>query len=284
MGRALIFLITVVVFSSYIIVCGMMWGERTQVRLETKADYVLPSRYSRILSFGNKGLLADFQFLRLTTFLGGRSLLGKKLSDEDWHYFISSVDSITDLDPYFVDPYFLSEGFLTWEAGKISDANRLLAKGVKYRDWDWRLPYFVGFNYFYFQKDYKAGADYIMKAAKIPGAPSFLPTLAARLAYYGGKSRTAILFIKGMLAETSDIGLRKILTLRLKALESAELIENAVQNFKEDHGRLPKSHELVDLGYLKELPQDPYGGKWVILENGRVFSTSKFVMGIPNKK
>lgn len=276
MSRALVLLIVVFVFASYIAVFDVMWKERAQIRLETKSGYVLPSQFNRILSFGNKGLLADFQFLKLTTFLGERSLLGRKLTEEDWRYFVSSVDSITDLDPYFVDPYFLAEGFLTWETGKFEDANRLLKRGVQYRDWDWRLPYFVGFNYFYFLHDYEKGAEYVMKAAQISGSPDFLPTLASRLAYYGGQSRTAVLFIKGMLSETTNVHLRQALTLRLQALEGAVMIEGAIQKFKADYGRLPKKGELVSAGYLKKMPVDPYGGEWVLNKEGRVFSTSKF--------
>ena len=277
MRRFTAILIVGLALAIYLIFSQYAWKSRSLVRQETKAGYVLPSKFSRILALGNKGLLSDFQFLELTTFWGGRILHGGNIKEEDWRYFISSVESITDLDPYFLDPYLLAEGFLTWEARQYEEANRLLEKGVENRTWDWNLPYFVGFNYFYFLHDYKNGANYVMKASKIHGAPGFLPTLASRLAYYGGKTKTAVLFLKGLLFDTKDPYLRKSLQLRLLALERAELIEEAVQKFKEDHGRLPKTKELVNDGYLDEMPIDPYGGEWGILKNGRVFSTSKFV-------
>jgi tetratricopeptide (TPR) repeat protein len=282
MRRYLTYLAMGLLFSGYLFISMATWENRSRVRQETRADFVLPSRFSRILAFGYKGLLSDFQFLKLTTFLGERTLHQKKILDEDWRYFKSSVESITDLDPYFLDPYFLAEGFLTWEAGQYEEANRLLEKGVQYRTWDWRLPYFVGFNYFYFLRDNEKGADYVMKAARIPGSPDYLPTLGARLAYYGGKAETGILFLKGMLANTTDPNLRKTLQLRLLALERAALIEEAVHKFQEENGRFPGANELVSRGYLEELPEDPYGGRWGIMENGRVFSTSRFTVGKGN--
>ena len=42
--------------------------------------------------------------------------------------------------------------------------------------------------------------------------------------------------------------------------------------------------ELVTKGYIDEIPPDPYGGRWGILRNGRVFSTSKFAPPKPGEK
>jgi tetratricopeptide (TPR) repeat protein len=218
------------------------------------------------------------------TFYGERDLLGQSLSEEDWQYFIKSIDVVTDLDPYFFDPYLLTEGLLTWEAGKIVDANRLLEKGFKYRKNDWRIPYFIGFNYFYFLKNYENGSEYVMAASRLPGSPSYLPNLAARLAYYGEKSETAILFLREMLGETQDPKLLSSLEIRLLALERAAILEKLVTKFVSEQGReLRTMRELVEKGYIDEIPEDPYGGKWGILPNGRVFSTSRFVPVIPDE-
>ncbi len=139
------------------------------------------------------------------------------------------------------------------------------------------LALFIGFNNFYFLKNYEEAAGHIMRAAELPGSPAYLKTLGARLAYYGGKSQTALLFLQQMLAETNDPLLKSRLQMRKLALERAVLIENALAEFKQREGRLPDGLvELVTSGDLVMLPEDPYGGRWGILKNGRVFSTSKF--------
>lgn len=254
-----------------------VWESREQVRTSIPAGYTIPSKFSRILALGNQGVLSDFLFLKIATFIGGRSGSEDPLNENDWQFVIKSLDVVTDLDPYFVDPYVLAEGLLAWDAGMPEEANQLLIKGMKYRTWDWRLPFYVGFNYFYFLKDYEAASGFIMAASKLPGSPAYLATLGARLAYYGGKSKTALLFLKEMLADTDDAMMKKRLQMRLLALERAVLIEEALNKFKTQEGRAPKQlSELVSAGYLIVLPPDPYGGKWGILKNGRVFSTSKF--------
>lgn len=262
-----------------------VWQNRAQVRAETPSGYVLPSKFSRVLALGNQGLLSDFLFLKTITFFGGKSGTGAPLTEDDWQYVIRSLDVVTDLDPYFVDPYFLAEGILAWDAGKPEEANKLLQKGARHRASDWRLPFFIGFNYFYFLGDHGAAADYIMTASRLPGSPDYLPTLAARLAYYGGKSKTALLFLRQMLAETDNALLHRQLELRLLALERAVAIEEALDQFRIKESREPASlAELVTLGYLTELPEDPYGGTWLILKSGRVFSTSKFAEGFEKKQ
>ncbi len=284
MRRFLPILLLALAVVIYSLIFQSVWTTREQVRSNTPAGYIIPSRFSRILALGNQGLLSDFQFLKIATFIGGRSGEGEILNEEDWRFVIRSLDVVTDLDPYFVDPYMLAEGLLAWDAGKPEEANRLLSKGMEYRTGDWRLPFFVGFNNFYFLKDYEAASGFIMTAAKLPGSPAYLKTLGARLAYYGGKSKTALLFLKEMLSDTDNLLLRDRLEMRLLALERAVAIEEALDKFITQEGRSPeKLVELVTAGYLRELSVDPYGGDWVVLKSGRVFSTSKFANTLPKK-
>jgi hypothetical protein len=185
---------------------------------------------------------------------------------------------VTDLDPYFLDPYVLGQGLLTWGAGRVEAANRLLEKGMEHRTSDWRMPFYVGFNHFYFLEDYAKGGEYIMRAARMEGSPGYLPTLAGRLNYYGGQSKTGLLFLRELLADSNDPRMRARLEARLTALERAVMLEEKLAEFQEEQGRAAQSlEELVQAGYLDELPPDPYGGQWIILKSGRVFSTSRFV-------
>jgi len=274
-GFLLLFFLTLAL-GAYTLICPKVWDNRENVRTDIPAGYVIPSKFSRILALGEYGVLSDFLFLKTMTFIGGRSVAEKPLDKDDWQFVIQSLNVITDLDPYFKDPYILTEGVLAWDAQKPNEANRLLRKGLKSRTWDWQLPFFIGFNEFYFLNNYDEASKYIMMAADVPGGPSFLPTLGARLAYYGGKSKTALLFLKEMLADANEPLLKKRLELRLLALERAVQLENAINAFKKQFGRLPSKGELVEKGFLDKMPVDPYGGNWIVLDNGRVFSTSKF--------
>lgn len=269
----------------YSTIVPSVWDSREQVRSETPAGYVIPSKFSRILSVGHEGLLSDFLFLKTATFIGGRGIASQLMTEADWDFVKQSLDVVTDLDPYFLDPYVLAEGLLAWDAQRPEMANELLMKGVQYRDWDWHLPFYVGFNNFYFLKNYEQASGFIMQAAELSGSPGYLKTLGARLAYYGGKSKTAVLFLEEMLAETHDPRLKKRLLKRLVALQRAVLIEEAIDLFEMKEGRFPHGlHELITFGCMTAIPEDPYGGEWVILKNGRVFSTSKFSNSLSGKQ
>lgn len=253
-----------------------IWQMRASERREIPAGYVLPSKFSRMLALGHKGLLADFLFLKVSTFYGERHLNKTDLSDDDWAYLASALDVITDLDPHFSDPYILGQAILGWE-GMVSEAIHLLEKGHKYRYWDWRMPYYIGFNYFYFMEEYGRAAEYMMEAARHSDSHAFLKPLAARLSYYAGKSQTGVLFLKEMIAESQSPNIQAALKVRLQALEGAAYLENLIEKFIAERGVAPENIEdLLSAGYLDELPVEPYGGRWIILKTGRVFSTSKF--------
>ena len=267
-----------ILISFYGIVHKQAWDKRQEVRLSAPVGYVLPSKFSGVLAVGNQGLLSDFLFLKTMTFIGERLQTKQQLAPDDWNFVSHSLDVVTDLDPYFLDPYILAQGFFPWDAGQPKEAIRFLKKGFEHMPDQWRLPFYIGFNYFYFLGDYGKGGEYIMEAAKIPGSHGFLPALAARLSYYGGKAKTAILFLRDMVAQTEDPRLRKTLELRIYALEQADFLETHLELYKKEQGRSASDlSELIAAGYIDRLPVEPYGGEWVILENGRVFSTSKFV-------
>ena len=67
---------------------------------------------------------------------------------------------------------------------------------------------------------------------------------------------------------------------RLTALKSIYLLEQKVIQYRDTYKNLPESLDiLVELGFLDSIPVDPYGGEFVIMKNGRVFTTSKLVAG-----
>lgn len=279
-----IFSALILIVPLYFFVAEGVWQKRFELRKTAEAGYILPAKFSNILAVDYQGVLSDYQFLKIITFYGGRIQHEQSLSEEDWRYVVRGLETVTTLDPYFMDAYLLAESLLAWEENRVEDANGFLKKGMSYIK-NWRLPFYVGCNYFFFLQDYVNAAEYLKIASSLPDSPNFLATFAARLDYYAGKSDTAILFLSGLLAETTDPVLRQRLEKRMLALRRASGLEQALQQFKSEYGRMPKGwEELVNKGAIDELPQDPYGGNWVLLENGRVYSTSKFADAKPESK
>lgn len=273
-------IVIVFVLIIHVVLVNNLWEIRDGIR-SNRPGYVIPSEFSRILSLGNAGILSDFLFLKVLTFYGEHVMRHDVITDEGWKYLVDGLDVVTELDPFFLDPYVFAQGVLAWEKGKTKEAIRLLNRGVEHRKEDWRLPFYVGFNYFYILGDYEKGADYLMIASRRPNSPSFLSTLAARVGYYSGKPQTAIVFLRAMISDTENPNIRARLELRVLALENAARLDSLVAKYAEKEGSLPESvNDLIAAGYIDKIPEDPYGGQWIILENGRVYSTSKFTFSV----
>ena len=183
----------------------------------------------------------------------------------EWRWIHDTLNASTDLDPYFYDPYYFGEAQLTWGANMIKEANTLLDKGSKYRDWDWMLPFFIGFNHFYFLQENDKASEYLMTASKRPGGSSMFASLATRLAYKGQRTENAILFIEQMLKEEKNESVREEFETRLEALKGILLLERSVIVYKDRFGIAPFSlNDLITAGIFAKLPEDPYGGEFYI--------------------
>jgi hypothetical protein len=188
------------------------------------------------------------------------------------------------LDPYNVDTYYLAQAAFVWDVkDSARDINKLLIYGMRYRTWDFYLPFFAGFNSAYFLHDYRAAADFMQKAALLSGDPLFA-NLSARYFHQAGHTELGIMFIDSMEKGAKDDKIRQSFHLRKDALVAAQSVFDAVIKFREVYKSNPASiNQLVSLGFLKSLPKDPYGGQFYLTDKGTVESTSKFAFGGQNR-
>lgn len=188
------------------------------------------------------------------------------------------------LDPYNVDTYYLAQAAFVWDVkDSARDINKLLIYGMRYRTWDFYLPFFAGFNAAYFLHDYRAAADFMQKAALLSGDPLFA-NLSARYFHQAGHTELGILFIDSMEKGAKDEKIKRSFQLRKEALVAAQNISAAVVKFKKLYKVNPVSiSQLVSSGFLKSVPTDPYGGQFYLTEKGKVESTSKFAFGGQNR-
>ena len=157
----------------------------------------------------------------------------------------------------------------TWGLGRVKEVNSLLKYGMKYRDWDYQLPFYAGFNAAYFLKDYAEGARLMKVAAERSGSPLFTK-LAARYFYQARETDLGVVFIQAVLEQTRDKKLRAVYQTRLDALQAVQVIEIAVKKYQQQFAYRPQDlDDLVVYGLLVTLPEDPYGGKFSLAPDGR---------------
>jgi hypothetical protein len=186
------------------------------------------------------------------------------------------IHASVKLDPYNMDSYYFAQSMLVWDVGQIKLANDLLIYGMKYRTWDWYLPFFAGFNYAYILKDYEPAARYYKLAGKLSGQPLFVK-LAGRYMHEAGQTDLGIIYLIAMVESARNPAIKKTYELRLEALQAVRIIELARDAYRQGNGRQQTSlEELLQAGYLKDVPEDPYGGSFYLDSEGGVKTTSKF--------
>ncbi|HUJ79547.1 MAG TPA: tetratricopeptide repeat protein [Nitrospiria bacterium] len=217
----------------------------------------------KLVSLGYDQLIADLLWLKAIQVMGDRGA-----ERRDAEYLYQAFDAITTLDPKFDYVYQLGGVFLGVLSGRADLAVQLLAKGVRNNPDLWRLPFYLGFNEFYFLGRYKEAAAAMAKAASLPGHPEYLPFLASRLYAEAREPALALEFLGRMYEESNDQQVRAQLQVRMKEVmieRDVEQLNHAVAQFTMRYHRLPKAlTELVTTGIVLALPTEPLGGRYYI--------------------
>ena len=232
----------------------------------------------QVISADQKQLVATSVIAKVILYFGG--FMEKNSSEialpPDYPAMSRTIHAALRLDPYNMDGYYFAQAILVWDVKQYKLANDLLEYGMKYRSWDWYLPFFAGFNYAYFLKDYPHAAQMYMRAGELSGNLMF-QTLAGRYLQQAGKTEMAIAYLSMMEKGARDTAIRKTFQTRLRAFQEVLSIEKARDRFKAERGALPDRVEDLEAGgYLKRHPVDPYGGVFYLEPDGTVATTSKF--------
>lgn len=190
--------------------------------------YLPSGKYLKPLMLGFDQIAADILWIKAVSYFGGHYLTDKSYQ---WLYHI--LDLITTLDPYFRYPYEFGGVILSMEKGDVEQSNKLLEKGLKYHPEYWRLPFYLGFNYFFYLKDFEKAAHYISEAAKLEGHPPYLPKLAASLFAHLGQKDIAMTFLNQMYQSMEDPIIKEMLSQKIEDLKEGLLPKTLLDLSKE---------------------------------------------------
>jgi hypothetical protein len=228
-------------------------------RAGTKELLYLPNgKYLRVASLGQAPVVADLVYFWAIQYYSD-------YDRADRYKYIEHVFGtvIPELDPRFVDPYWLGALILTTEANDHEGGLRLLDLGAEKNPGEWVFPFLAGWECDH-AKEYDRAAGYFERAAGIPGAPAALVRLVAGMRARGGDLREAIAKWEEVLHDprgddaSHAIAERQVRTLTVRA--DLKDLDAAVVAFRERHGAPPRRlEELVRGGLLPRLPLDPDG-------------------------
>ncbi len=267
--------------SLYIVVISPFTSYMKNKPVIEKIGYVPEAGVLKLLSADQHQFVAASLMLTVISYFGGLLEQASNKIDirPEFPALQKMIEDTVQLDPYNMDAYYFAEA-MVWFTGQVSATNRMLEYGMRYRNWDFYLPYFAGFNYGYFLKDYRNAARYYERVGELTGTA--LPmTLAGRYLYEAGRTDMAISYLSLMAKNARNSAVKKSLQTRLDAFLAVRKIEIAADRFWKNHHRRPRSpEELLREKYLTEIPIDPYGGKFYIDAQGKIRSTSKFAFGV----
>ncbi len=246
-----------------------------------KLGYVPQAEALRLLTADQKQFTAAALVMKVIFYFGAleEKTTNKIAIPPDYYGMYKSIEAAVKVDPYNMDAYYFAQAILVWDIKQVKLANDMLEYGMKYRTWDFYLPFFAGFNAAYFLKDFDKAAQYYKKAGELTGNDLFIK-LAGRYMYEAGQTDHAIAYLTAMERGARNEAVKNSFRIRLEALKEVRRIEHARDEYQQAIGVLPLSIDiLLEKGFLKKAPVDPYGGTFSIDENGQVRSTSKFAFG-----
>lgn len=245
--------------------------------VEVKLGYIPHQQLLKIASGEHSATVSGLSVMNVLFYFG--TLLQKfhenVIIRPEFFNMFKTLQASIHLDPYNMDAYYFAQASFTWELKRIEEVNYLLEIGMKNRTWDAWIPFYLGFNYAYFLKDYQKAAGYMQRAAEISGNPLFA-NLAARYFFESEQTGFGLAFLETMIANAKDPAVKQTYELRRDALQATQEIEAALTAYRAERGAAENLQVLVETGFLSVIPVDPYGGDFYLDKDERVRTTSKF--------
>lgn len=244
-------------------------------RAERGEQFIPRPEVARASALGFRAVLADYYWLQAVQVVGGA-----KRPSEHSERIGKLVDVVTTLDPWVSHPYRFAAIWLTEDRESVREANRLLRRGIAHHPRDWRNHFYLGFNQFYYLDDFEGAARTLEATVDLPGAPSYLHRLVARLRVRRHGLETAAAFLAELARTTPDPYARAEYQKALDEIETerrARALDRARAAYRRRHGRdIERVEDLVrgPRPVLRRLPREIHGWEWVIdEESGRIVSS-----------
>jgi hypothetical protein len=199
-------------------------------------------------------------------------------NSSDYHNLYKLLDLTTSLDPRFDIAYrfgavFLAEGYPNGP-GRPDLAVRLLEKGLRERPDKWQYMQDIGFVHYWYERDFRAAADWFHRASEVSGAPLWLKPLAAATLAQGGDRRSSRIMWLSILQSAEVDWLRgqaEHRLIQLRALDEIDALQDAVDRYSERSRETPRDWmTLVRARALGGIPADPTGTPYELTADGRV--------------
>lgn len=191
--------------------------------------------------------------------------------------YLSDVQYLTTVDPKLGYPYAFSvltlpavptsTGYMTG----VQDAMAIGKQGLQNADPDWRIPYYLGTNYYLQLHDMKDAALYFDMAAQTPGVPYYAQRFSENFGNEQKDRDRTIALWESIRDTTNDPDTKARAEAYVEHLEIFNYLEAAATQYKQEFGAFPATlDQLVVKHIIPEIPQDPFGYTFILNKDGTV--------------
>jgi hypothetical protein len=241
--------------------------------------YLPNGKFLKIASLGQAPVLADLIYIWAIQFYS-------EYEREDRYRYVRHVFSevIAELDPHYIDAYWLGALILIVENDDLEGGLALLDQGFAANPDKWILPYLAGWECWLADQPERT-AEYFEIAAAVPQAPTSVRRLRATMVSRSGDLETSLSLWQEILDESGgdptsvSIAERKIrdLTVRIHLRD----LRAAVERFRIENSTYPRTLAELDRdGYIRFVPRHPDGADYAYdPRSGRVLGPRGRILG-----
>ena len=186
-----------------------------------------PAAFAQRAALSFEVVLADLYWIRAVQHYGRTRLSGG--GAHDYARLYPLLDAATTLDPRFDAAYRLGAVFLAEPppggAGRPDLAVALLQKGLASVPERWQYLHDIGFIHYRWLRDPDTAARWFQRAAVVPGAPWWLPFMAATTMAEGGDRAGARALWRRVRDAAGDSWMRAEASRRLERLEALDELD-----------------------------------------------------------
>lgn len=200
---------------------------------------------------GDRFMAADLEAIRLAATSESNGAL-------DSNYLTRAQLVVAKLNPCHEDNYYLANGLLTW-GGAVAEGNDILRRAMDCRFWDGVPAFFYGVNRSFFDRDVDEAVRALESSAeRWPENAASLRRMSIMLRVESfNDAGLALAYLQQQVSGTRDPHLREMLVMRVLRLQGLIDMRAAQKSYEVKHGELKYLNQLVELGELKALPNDP---------------------------
>jgi hypothetical protein len=247
-------LLILIVLASVAFLANAVWTKDTvPSTVPDLLDRVVVSAPLQVAMYGgDRYLAANLEAIRV-------GATGVNAGEANTHYLLRAERMISDLNPCHEDNYYTANALLTWAGGE-QQAGEILGQAIQCRFWDEYPPFFLGFNQYFFHRNYVEAQRNIELAASrsIDRVSSFTKLAIMIKAESFKNERLAFDFLIQERDKTRNEKLRKMLDVRAERIAGLLRLRDAQDLYESQVGKkLANPGQLLESGLLRDFPKDP---------------------------